>query len=42
MSTTTWHDLETTDILLELDTNLDGLLPSSVSERQEKYGFNKL
>ena len=42
MSTITWHDLETEDILLELDVNLDGLSPSEVVERQEKYGFNKL
>lgn len=42
MSSTTWHDLETADILLELDTNFDGLNPAEVTKRQEKYGFNKL
>ena len=42
MSSTTWHDLETADILLELDTNLDGINSSEVTKRQEKYGFNKL
>ena len=42
MSSTTWHDLETADILLELDTNFDGLNPAEVAKRQEKYGFNKL
>ncbi|MCS5534189.1 MAG: HAD-IC family P-type ATPase [Candidatus Poseidoniaceae archaeon] len=42
MSPTTWHDLETADILLELDTNFDGLSAIEVTKRQEKYGFNKL
>ena len=42
MSSTTWHDLETADILLELDTNFDGLSADEVTKRQEKYGFNKL
>ncbi len=42
MSSTTWHDLETADILLELDTNFDGLNPAEVTKRQDKYGFNKL
>lgn len=42
MSSNTWHDLESADILLELDSNLDGLGQSEVISRQEKYGFNKL
>jgi len=42
MSTTTWHDIETAEILIELDTTFDGLSSNEVINRQEKYGFNKL
>ena len=42
MSMTSWHDKDFEDVLLELDTPIEGLSSQEAQSRLDKYGQNKL
>ncbi|MDG1539869.1 MAG: cation-transporting P-type ATPase, partial [Candidatus Poseidonia sp.] len=37
-----WHTLAVDDCVTVLDSSTEGIRPSDVTKRQQKYGFNKL